>query len=763
MQIKINTFGGEIPKISSRLLPDQQAVSAVNCDLSSGAIDAVPTDMLESDTADTYKSIYKYTHIQESWLGWDGEVSVVKNPVADDVYNRIYYTGDGSPKMRYIGRRISSFYYSIGFTIYWEDSPTSTKWVATTAGMTADTAPAITGIPLGGTVVDGQVIWRRYPDNTTIERSYNAGIPAPTGKITAVAADKTATSWTKTWRYWYEESDSTKIGEADLPVDPTETTIGSVFTLASASVPARPTAASASAVFVMYLQVSSSTGAILGRVYPDISQHSISSDLYINGAKVSATQTTSGDRVFTLSYDTSDNSEYTVDRSYVYTLVSILGEEGPPSEPSDMIAVPPNQDALLSGMDTAQPAGGYNIITRKRIYRTVTSSIGTQYQFVSEMDLLPIYWDGDGSGVADRAYSVGEVAEFAGVYYECVQDADTSVHITNTAYWTPLGTEQFRDFFTDAEVGEVLASNGWDLPEETLDGIVVMPGAFCAAFSGNTIYFSEINFPHAWPAAYSISIEDNIVGLGVSGNTLTVLTDRYPYLITAQSPLTAMVSKLSSPQSCISKRSIVESGGAIIYASPDGVCVAQSASVVVATDSLFSKEQWRQYRTVSGAVDDTQTLLFVYDNFTYVVTANKILRFRFGDSQNALQEITGSIIGYYDNRSNDTMYVISSAGTGRGIYSLLGGSTKRSVSWTSKEFSLSTPQKWSVAKVTSSAYPVVMTVYANATAVCSLPVTSDVAFRLPLLRKEKFWSVNVAAAIDCRISEIVLSTSFSEL
>jgi hypothetical protein len=35
----------------------------------------------------------------EKWLHWDGDVNVVASPVNDDQYHRVYYTGDGLPKM----------------------------------------------------------------------------------------------------------------------------------------------------------------------------------------------------------------------------------------------------------------------------------------------------------------------------------------------------------------------------------------------------------------------------------------------------------------------------------------------------------------------------------------------------------------------------------------------------------------------------------------------------------------------------------------
>lgn len=95
--LKLIGFTGEIPKSQPRLLPDMAAQIAQNVRLTNGGL--VPTrrsrfEATAEGVADAIKTIYRH---QGEWLSWDTVVNAAPGPVADD---RLYYTGDGVPKMR---------------------------------------------------------------------------------------------------------------------------------------------------------------------------------------------------------------------------------------------------------------------------------------------------------------------------------------------------------------------------------------------------------------------------------------------------------------------------------------------------------------------------------------------------------------------------------------------------------------------------------------------------------------------------------------
>ena len=95
--LRILGFSGEIPKLVPRLLPDMSAQEAYNVRLDDGAL--TPTrkskrvHTFPNNEGLTYQTIYR--HLDE-WLGWDTVVNAVPGPVAQD---RLYFTGDGVPKM----------------------------------------------------------------------------------------------------------------------------------------------------------------------------------------------------------------------------------------------------------------------------------------------------------------------------------------------------------------------------------------------------------------------------------------------------------------------------------------------------------------------------------------------------------------------------------------------------------------------------------------------------------------------------------------
>lgn len=93
--IKLIGFSGEQPRIVPRLMPETAAQSAVNTRLDDGGLTPVRKTVFEA-TADsaTCRSIYRH---DGDWLCWEDEVDAAPGPVAQD---RLYFTGDGQPKMR---------------------------------------------------------------------------------------------------------------------------------------------------------------------------------------------------------------------------------------------------------------------------------------------------------------------------------------------------------------------------------------------------------------------------------------------------------------------------------------------------------------------------------------------------------------------------------------------------------------------------------------------------------------------------------------
>ncbi|MBD9539925.1 hypothetical protein IB276_10720 [Ensifer sp. ENS04] len=92
---KLSAFRGEQPILLPRLLPETGAGAAMNVRLNDGALTPInkPVDVATIASA-SQKTIYKH---QGSWLFWPDVVNAVPGPVAQD---RLYFTGDGAPKVK---------------------------------------------------------------------------------------------------------------------------------------------------------------------------------------------------------------------------------------------------------------------------------------------------------------------------------------------------------------------------------------------------------------------------------------------------------------------------------------------------------------------------------------------------------------------------------------------------------------------------------------------------------------------------------------
>lgn len=99
--LRLIGFSGEVPRIQPRMLPDTGAQRAVNVRLQDGSLKPLRYSRLvrrfSNAASGTLKSIFQH---KGEWLAWTKDVNAAQGPVAQD---RLYYTGDGRPKMRVDG------------------------------------------------------------------------------------------------------------------------------------------------------------------------------------------------------------------------------------------------------------------------------------------------------------------------------------------------------------------------------------------------------------------------------------------------------------------------------------------------------------------------------------------------------------------------------------------------------------------------------------------------------------------------------------
>lgn len=394
----------------------------------------------------------------------------------------------------------------------------------------------------------------------------------------------------------------------------------------------------------------------------------------------------------------SESSAAPETRVYTYTWVSKEGGvevESAPAPASSSLEVVAGQTVQVSGFDSV-PSGSYNF-THKRIYRSVSGT----YLYVDEVTAAASTYDDSVS-----ADSLGEV--LPSLYY--AQAPDAMVGLTN------------------------------------------LPNGMMAGFVGRDVYFCEPYRPYAWPENYIQTVDYPVVGLGRMDSTLAVLTTGVPYLMQGSNPASIAVIKSDLEQACVSKRSIVSFGSAVLYAAPDGLMMLSTAGSRIVTSQLFNYQQWQTYfapSSIHAYAHDNQYIGF-YDNGT----DQGGFIFDVASGQFILHDIYASC-GYRDLQ-RDKLFL---AFADRSVKVWYDGSAKSYV-WKSKKFTLPQVGGFSCAQLEAESYPMTMKFYVDGSLTYTKTVSSRDPFRLPA-KVGRDWEMQVEGSSE--VFAVALSTSMTEL
>jgi hypothetical protein len=97
----VKPFRGQVPRISDRLIGPNFAKKALNCKITAGRLDPVRgLGLMHTSLAESVATMYRYRHNGvDNWLVSSKVVDYVKSPTAQDALGRVYWTGDGEPRM----------------------------------------------------------------------------------------------------------------------------------------------------------------------------------------------------------------------------------------------------------------------------------------------------------------------------------------------------------------------------------------------------------------------------------------------------------------------------------------------------------------------------------------------------------------------------------------------------------------------------------------------------------------------------------------
>lgn len=158
-----------------------------------------------------------------------------------------------------------------------------------------------------------------------------------------------------------------------------------------------------------------------------------------------------------------------------------------------------------------------------------------------------------------------------------------------------IATTTYNDTVAETALGEICPSIGWDMPPPGLKALVVHPMGFLIGAVGNEICFSDPWHPHAWPTAYRQTTKFPLVGLGVFASSIVACTTGTPYILNGSHPDSISIEQTELNEPCIAKRSIVDVGTGIMYASHSGMVFIGIGGASVATQNLLSRRDWQAY------------------------------------------------------------------------------------------------------------------------------------------------------------------------
>jgi hypothetical protein len=338
-------------------------------------------------------------------------------------------------------------------------------------------------------------------------------------------------------------------------------------------------------------------------------------------------------------------------RYYVTTLVTAWGEESSPSPVSYMLTTDQNDYVTItkpSGFPIDRQIAGW------RLYRSNAGNQGAAFQLVSDKD-----------ATVENCGSQAVLINGAFDYFDIV---------TGTGY---------KDVIKSSSLQDTIATTTWLEPPSNLQGLTGMANGVMAGYYDNVICFCEPYVPYAWPVEYQQTTKMPITGLGGFGQSLFIGTRGNPYIANGSDSASISLIELPTSQACVSGRAVVSIPNGVLYASPDGICMADNGGVKVLSSDHFSRNIWQGMNpSKMFAAQHDGIYYFVFPGGTpgsggipasadpsgpgcygFDYQAGKLVRVTFSTLPSA----------FFEDKISDTLY----AAMGTGVYALFSAGTSR--------------------------------------------------------------------------------------
>lgn len=400
------------------------------------------------------------------------------------------------------------------------------------------------------------------------------------------------------------------------------------------------------------------------------------------------------------------------DRYYVFTYVDDWGQESAPSPISAVIECDQN-DGVTINFPT--PPSGRDIVGF-RLYRSSAGTESATFRLVPTTDTY--YAELDDLGQFD--------------YYK-------------------ISIEEGTDSIKASGLGEPCPSFGWAEPPSNLQGLVGMPNGTLAGFFGNTVCFSESFVQYAWPDEYQITCEYPIVGLGVFGQTLVVTHHGGVDYISGADAASMSQTHGVSTQVCVSAKSIVNIERGVLFASPDGMCLASAAGIQIITERHFNLPEWR------SLVPSTMLAAY-YEQIVFMLMSGTAYLLHIPSGKMITIAIDDTVSALFVDRVTDALYYV----TGTTIRRAFAGVGNRTGYAYSKVFIFprQEPLAWLQVEADDAFGQVIVRWFGDGVLRHTATVTSNTPVRLPAGRYREH-TVEIESSMN--VSTVTLASTTAEL
>ena len=441
-------------------------------------------------------------------------------------------------------------------------------------------------------------------------------------------------------------------------------------------------------------------------------------------------------------------------------------------------AYPKYTDNTVALSGTQYPSVSYRLgVPVPTAAPTLSSITGSVSGTASAISIVYTYVDDNGwEGAPSPALAVNEIYQgqtvnlsgFEGVVagyrmssasYCRVYVSDTNGAFRYVGRTSTLGIGATFSFVYNADTvtsGDLI-STAFDPPPATLKGLVGLHNGMMAGFTGIDVYICEPYKPWAWSTDYVITAEHPVVALSSYDQTLVILTKGLPVIAPGSDPSSFTPLPLKGfRQACVSKRSVVQIAGGVMYACPDGMAFISAAGTQVVTSVGFARAEWQALKPesiVGFRAEDR------YVGFFDTGTKKGAFLLDMGSPKQPFCFIDVHATAGYNDLLNDGLYLVQ---TGTNTVKRLFGGAPLRYTWRSKKFKLAAPACLSWGRVLSSS-PVGLTfrVYGDGELVDEVEIEDDRPFRLSTQDRHRIYELEIAGTTAA--TEIAIASTAAEL